>query len=364
MATKNCLLFVERKSFGSAISDELDRNKKFSNFNLNKTSEFSKASDFQTDCKKSSNKHFDPSASLNSEEKGKKSGFDSKLLNFGTNFDESEIEKCWKKNDSTNTTNNSTLSLHIFAFENSNVASPDSFNESFQKSWLIQKQKQINPALTFISKNPFEFQRQQNDTVPEPEVTQFKASQRLLKSNKSDLNFNTAKSPYESNEKNEVNEILEHVEHLLVNDSNNDGSNNNLAEAEAEAEECVTFIESQYAYEYYEEKEMDEIVERVKRLSINDSTNVESNNEQQNFIGIASGDATNVKILQAQLVEIRIRPQYIEYLRAKHGWSSMCKFKTKIPQQYIQRTRTLLSTPLSIPPPQSSFDPMQQTSSQ
>uniref|UniRef100_A0A914P539 Uncharacterized protein n=1 Tax=Panagrolaimus davidi TaxID=227884 RepID=A0A914P539_9BILA len=140
-------------------------------------------------------------------------------------------------------------------------------------------------------------------------------------------------------------------------------NNNNLAEAEAE--EYPTFIESKYAYEYYEEKEMNEILERVQHLlGNNDSTNVGSINEQQNFIGIGSGDATNVKILQAQLVQIRIRPQYIEYLRAKHGWSSMCKFKSKIPQQYIQRTRTLLSSPLSIPPPQSSFDPLQQTSSQ
>uniref|UniRef100_A0AC35F0T2 Uncharacterized protein n=1 Tax=Panagrolaimus sp. PS1159 TaxID=55785 RepID=A0AC35F0T2_9BILA len=81
------------------------------------------------------------------------------------------------KNDSSNSTNNSTLSLHI-SYENSNEAL--SLNINFQKLWLNQRQKQINPALAFVSQNPFEFQRQKNDKVPEPEVSQFKASQQLI----------------------------------------------------------------------------------------------------------------------------------------------------------------------------------------
>uniref|UniRef100_A0A914R7L0 Uncharacterized protein n=1 Tax=Panagrolaimus davidi TaxID=227884 RepID=A0A914R7L0_9BILA len=90
-----------------------------------------------------------------------------------------ENEKSWKKNGSSNATNNSILSFHISAYENSNEASADSFNKSFQKSWLVQKQKEINPASTFVSQSQFEFQRQQNDKVDEPEVAQFKASQKL-----------------------------------------------------------------------------------------------------------------------------------------------------------------------------------------
>jgi hypothetical protein len=103
-----------------------------------------------------------------------------------------ETEKCWKKNGSSNATNNSTLSLRISAYENSNEVSSDSLNKSFQKSVLIQKQKQINLASKFVPQSPFEFQRQRNDKVPEPEVSQFKASQRLLNVSKSGLHSNTA----------------------------------------------------------------------------------------------------------------------------------------------------------------------------
>uniref|UniRef100_A0AC35FB01 Vesicle transport protein USE1 n=1 Tax=Panagrolaimus sp. PS1159 TaxID=55785 RepID=A0AC35FB01_9BILA len=101
-----------------------------------------------------------------------------------------ENEKCWKKNDFSNATNNSILSLHISAYKYSNEASSDFLKKSIQKAWLIQKQNQINCASTFVSQNPFEFQRQQNDKVSEPEVSQFKASRRLLNSNQSDFYSN------------------------------------------------------------------------------------------------------------------------------------------------------------------------------
>jgi hypothetical protein len=69
----------------------------------------------------------------------------SKYSNSLASSDKDEMP--WKKDDSSATTNNSTLSFHIAAFENSNEAS--SLNS--QRSWLIHKQKQINAASTFVS---------------------------------------------------------------------------------------------------------------------------------------------------------------------------------------------------------------------
>jgi hypothetical protein len=92
----------------------------------------------------------------------------SKYSNFLTPNDESG----WKKNGSfTNAINNSTLSLHISAHENSDEAA--SFNSYYkndedkkkEKSGSIKKQEITNQTSTLLLQNPFEFSRQQNDKI-------------------------------------------------------------------------------------------------------------------------------------------------------------------------------------------------------
>uniref|UniRef100_A0AC34FDA2 Uncharacterized protein n=1 Tax=Panagrolaimus sp. ES5 TaxID=591445 RepID=A0AC34FDA2_9BILA len=111
---------------------------------------------------------------------------------------ESEEHHKLKKSKSAN---NSTLSLHIAAYENSTEADSDgrkkeSSNSKNEKTTVIKKWNNTSKKGHFKGlQNPFEFPRQQEeDQNKYPEVMQFKASQRLRCPNKENLNLNESKN--------------------------------------------------------------------------------------------------------------------------------------------------------------------------
>uniref|UniRef100_A0A914Q184 Uncharacterized protein n=1 Tax=Panagrolaimus davidi TaxID=227884 RepID=A0A914Q184_9BILA len=90
-----------------------------------------------------------------------------------------------------NTKNNSTLSLHIAAYENSNEAH-DIVTDSISVENVRTKRKnQIFHHFCSSTQNPFEFPRQQEQRQnAKPEVMEFKASQTLLNPNQTSPSTN------------------------------------------------------------------------------------------------------------------------------------------------------------------------------
>uniref|UniRef100_A0AC35FRX2 Uncharacterized protein n=1 Tax=Panagrolaimus sp. PS1159 TaxID=55785 RepID=A0AC35FRX2_9BILA len=111
----------------------------------------------------------------------------SNLHTFNDEIRKEKLGKNWEGN-----TNSSTLSIYITAHENSSKAVKfDSFhdNENNLKNnkYGSIKRHEIFDTSTFFIQNPFEFQRQQNYQVPESEMCQYKASQRLLNPNEASI---------------------------------------------------------------------------------------------------------------------------------------------------------------------------------
>uniref|UniRef100_A0A914YLU8 Uncharacterized protein n=1 Tax=Panagrolaimus superbus TaxID=310955 RepID=A0A914YLU8_9BILA len=109
------------------------------------------------------------------------------FLNLNNDF---EARNDLKKSKSAN---NSTLSLHIAAYENA-IEADGSKKELLQKSettGLIKKWKNLNncvPGLTLVIQNPFEFPRQQdNNQNNRPQIMQFNAAQKLLNPNRASM---------------------------------------------------------------------------------------------------------------------------------------------------------------------------------
>uniref|UniRef100_A0AC35F220 Reactive oxygen species modulator 1 n=1 Tax=Panagrolaimus sp. PS1159 TaxID=55785 RepID=A0AC35F220_9BILA len=189
MATKACFLSLNDKQ--NTIFNNDTSNEQYKNLNLNRNHQNSSDAFFESSKKdvvfkmaKVSNFDFsnnDKSKAYKNSHSWKKSTKDSPL-NFGINcYDE---EKELKKDKSSNPKNNSTLSLHIAAYENEIEETKSAlFVEAKEPSKQIFKKLDfIDPLSAF--QNPFEFPRQQESNEwKNPEVTQYKSSQRLLNPN-------------------------------------------------------------------------------------------------------------------------------------------------------------------------------------
>uniref|UniRef100_A0AC35G496 Uncharacterized protein n=1 Tax=Panagrolaimus sp. PS1159 TaxID=55785 RepID=A0AC35G496_9BILA len=133
----------------------------------------------------------------------------------------SENKKLRNKSFSNAATNKSTLSLHISAYENSiedtSAVRLDLFDDKISK-----KKSFIVSSLTV--QNPFEFLRQQesNEEANKPEISQFKASQRLA-----NPNVTTSTTNNVSNDENSDQRLSARIQNNVV-EQINDNSNPQL----------------------------------------------------------------------------------------------------------------------------------------
>uniref|UniRef100_A0AC34FRG0 Uncharacterized protein n=1 Tax=Panagrolaimus sp. ES5 TaxID=591445 RepID=A0AC34FRG0_9BILA len=111
------------------------------------------------------------------------------MINLSSHYDDEcakEFKQQFKCNNWDNT-NSSTLSLHIAAYENLVESDFDGNDESLKEFGLIKKGENVKQLFlgSSVDENPFEFPRQHKSEAMQPEMMQFKASQRLLNPNNS-----------------------------------------------------------------------------------------------------------------------------------------------------------------------------------
>uniref|UniRef100_A0A914YZY7 Uncharacterized protein n=1 Tax=Panagrolaimus superbus TaxID=310955 RepID=A0A914YZY7_9BILA len=171
MQTKDSLSKTKPQSFNG------DNDKRYSYFNLNQNHVCSYASTIQSTSQPRNNKSvpvfqtYEKNGKVRSWNKLSVNDLSTKFSNYlNFNNEKEEPTKILCSNGSSTT--RSTLSLHIAAYENSIEV-------------VVSHDKVIpNPQKLAVSRNAFEFPRQQQEqAINEPEIMQFKASQRLMNPN-------------------------------------------------------------------------------------------------------------------------------------------------------------------------------------
>uniref|UniRef100_A0AC35FZD9 Uncharacterized protein n=1 Tax=Panagrolaimus sp. PS1159 TaxID=55785 RepID=A0AC35FZD9_9BILA len=189
-------------SFVKNCSQDTDNINRYSNFNLNQNSKCPILIPVQTFSKSNNDKFGDSIISGNCEEKEKPQLWNKASTDSSSKHFKETAKNHWKNN----IVKNSTLCLHISTYENSVKAESGSFGDGNHENHRLNKEKNAKQILTaskFVIQNPFEFPRQQNDKKSKPELSQFKASQRLLNPNKASNNVHpmTLRSRKKNNEK-------------------------------------------------------------------------------------------------------------------------------------------------------------------
>uniref|UniRef100_A0AC35F7E5 SH3 domain-containing protein n=2 Tax=Panagrolaimus sp. PS1159 TaxID=55785 RepID=A0AC35F7E5_9BILA len=149
-----------------------------------------------------------------------------KMLPSNFENDDSGKEDNLKKRNNSIANYNSTISLHILAYENLTEDSFDKKKECLKQIDLnkfLENAQQISIASASVIQNPFEFSRQQYDNVLEPEMSRYKASQRLINLNAASAYENLTEDSSDSFDKrkdclkqNDLNKFLESAKQISI----------------------------------------------------------------------------------------------------------------------------------------------------